>query len=117
MRRFLRFLPVVLAFALLLPAAHAQVQGMDITCDPNSHAAANSAERLICDHALLSMGYRRIFADQQRLLREQKITEADIAAFRKQRDACTTLDCLDAVFSEWKQSTAGIKPSRAVARP
>ncbi|TXI85296.1 MAG: hypothetical protein E6Q40_07925 [Cupriavidus sp.] len=105
-------------FAVVTPVVHAQVaQGIDITCDPNSHTAGNSAERLICDHALLSMGYRRIFTDQQRLLREQKIGEADIAAFRRQRDACTTLDCLDTVFSEWKQSTAGIKPSRAVVRP
>lgn len=104
--------------AAVAPSVHAQVaQGIDITCDPSSHPAANGAERLICDHALLSMGYRRIFTDQQRLLREQKISQADIAAFRRQRDACTTLDCLDTVFSEWKQNTAGLKPSRAVARP
>jgi hypothetical protein len=55
------------------------------------------------------MGYRRIFADQQRLLREQKITDADVAAFRKQRDACTSLECLDVVFSRWKVKAGAVK--------
>jgi hypothetical protein len=98
---------------LALPSlALAQSQGIDITCDPATRGSATAAERLICDHALLSMGYRRIFADQQRMLREQKITDDDVAAFRKQRDACTTLDCLDGVFSAWKQNTANLKSGR-----
>lgn len=98
--------------AILTSPACAQAQpqqGIDIDCDPAQAASATPAARLICDHALLSMGYRRIFADQQRLLREQKISDADIASFRKQRDACTSLDCLDATFSAWKQKAAAIK--------
>lgn len=108
---FLSFFSV----AALLAAprlALAQSQGIDITCDPATRESASAAERLICDHALLSMGYRRIFADQQRMLREKKITDDDVAAFRKQRDACTTLDCLDGVFSAWKQNTANLKSGR-----
>lgn len=116
MHRLLHLLFVSLLIAA--PAlAHAQSQGIDITCDPTTRSSASAAEQLICDHALLSMGYRRIFADQQRLLREQKISDADVTAFRRQRDACTTLDCLDGVFSAWKQNTANLRPGRNVARP
>lgn len=98
---------VALTLASSTLAAHAE--GIDLDCDPALAATALPAHRLICDHALLSMGYRRIFADQQRLLREQKITDAEVVAFRKQRDACASLECLDTVFSGWKQRAATIK--------
>jgi len=106
-RRSLIRLTIFLSFATGTLAAHAE--GIDLDCDPALAATALPAHRLICDHALLSMGYRRIFADQQRLLREQKITDADVAAFRKQRDACTSLECLDVVFSGWKVKAGAVK--------
>ncbi|SOY63020.1 conserved exported hypothetical protein [Cupriavidus taiwanensis] len=77
----------------------------DIDCDPSARpAAATPAQRLICESALFSMGYQRIYADQQRLLSAGAITDADIAAFRNKRDRCDTAACLDAVFREWRAS-------------
>jgi hypothetical protein len=91
------------AAGLTLPsAAHAT----DIDCDPSATLAGTTqARRLICESALFSMGYQRIYADQQRLLKAGSITEADIAAFRKKRDSCDSASCLDSVFREWKAFT------------
>lgn len=99
----------LLLASLLGASMQAHAEGIDIDCDPALAATALPAHRLICDHALLSMGYRRIFADQQRLLREQRMTDAEVVAFRKQRDACTSLECLDLVFSEWKLKAGTVK--------
>ncbi|WP_238587286.1 hypothetical protein [Cupriavidus sp. IDO] len=52
------------------------------------------------------MGYQRIYADQQRLLKAGSLTEADIAAFRKKRDSRESASCLDTVFREWKAFAA-----------
>ncbi|MGH8787699.1 MAG: hypothetical protein ACREYA_21775 [Cupriavidus necator] len=100
MTRIVRIALHTLASASLmfLSAAHAT----DIDCDPSATAAsATQAQRLICESALFSMGYQRIYADQQRLLKARAITEADIAAFRKKRDRCDSASCLDTVFREW----------------
>ncbi|MBB2917007.1 hypothetical protein [Cupriavidus alkaliphilus] len=85
----------------------------DIDCAPPARpAVATQAQRLVCESALFSMGYQRIYADQQRLLKAGAITEADIAAFRNKRDRCDTAACLDAVFREWRTFAA-----QARARP
>lgn len=84
---------------MFLSTAHAT----DIDCDPSATpASATQAQRLICESALFSMGYQRIYTDQQRLLKAGSITEADIAAFRKKRDSCDSASCLDTVFREWR---------------
>lgn len=67
------------------------------------------AVRLICDYAMLSMGYERIYADQQRLLQVGSISESDVAAWREKRDSCDSVSCLDTVFAEWQQSSARLK--------
>jgi hypothetical protein len=88
---------------MFLGAAHAT----DIDCDPSATlAGATQARRLICESALFSMGYQRIYADQQRLLKAGSITEADIAAFRKKRDSCDSAACLDSVLREWRAFAA-----------
>ncbi|WP_240987799.1 hypothetical protein [Cupriavidus taiwanensis] len=85
----------------------------DIDCDPSARpAVATQAQRLVCESALFSMGYQRIYADQQRLLKAGAITDADIAAFRNKRDRCDTAACLNAVFREWRTFAA-----QARARP
>lgn len=113
-RRLSRLSRLAACLCLVLsPLARAS----DISCEPPPATCAGAAastpacaprpaERLICDHALLSMGYARIYADQQRLLKTGAVSEAEIATFRKKRDACTTLDCLDTVFSDWKRLAA-----------
>ncbi|WP_427306962.1 hypothetical protein [Cupriavidus sp. H39] len=100
---------LVAAGLICLGAARAS----DIDCDPAATpASATQAQRLICESALFSMGYQRIHADQQRLLKAGAITAADIAAFRSKRDQCGTAACLDAVFREWRAFAA-----QAHARP
>lgn len=91
--------------AMLACAAHAN----DIACD----APATRASQIICETALFSMGYQRIYADQQRLLKTGVISQADIDTFRRQRDACTSASCLDGVFSAWKQHLTDIGASQA----
>ncbi|KWR88140.1 hypothetical protein [Cupriavidus sp. IDO] len=81
---------------------------------PDRHA---SARRLICDYALLHIAYERIYAEQQRMLRADAIDDTDIMAWRKRRDACTSVDCLDGVFASWWQSTAQKRPARGVTQP
>lgn len=63
----------------------------------------SKGERLICDYAMLANGYDRIYEDQQKLLRQGKISEAEVEAWRAKRDACDTVSCLDGLFAEWDQ--------------
>lgn len=109
MTRLIPLAHLCLATAALtfLSAAHAT----DIDCDPSARpAGASQAQRLICESALFSMGYQRIHADQQRLLKAGAISEADIAAFRQKRDHCDSAACLDAVFREWRAAAAQARP-------
>ncbi len=81
----------------------------DIDCDPAMTSASQMpSHRLICESALFSMGYQRIYAEQQRMLKAGQLTEADIAAFRAKRDGCKSASCLDTVFRQWKANGAAI---------
>ncbi|PLP99791.1 hypothetical protein [Cupriavidus pauculus] len=91
--------------AVVACAAHAS----DIACE----APATRASQIICETALFSMGYQRIYADQQRLLKAGVISQADIDAFRRQRDACDSANCLDTVFSAWRQHLTDIGAPRS----
>lgn len=117
MLRISRFVRRCLGAAalLLLGAAHASGTSgtSDIDCDPSALAASTTpAHRLVCESALFSMGHQRIHADQQRLLKAGAITEADIAAFRANRDRCDSASCLDAVFREWRAFAARARAAR-----
>jgi len=106
-------LPAALALACITCLGNAHASEPDCS----SPAAGTQAERLICEHALLAMGHGRIRAQQQRLLQAGAISQADIAAFLARRDACTTVACLDTVFSQWKQHAAKIQSAGAPASP
>ena len=107
--QFLRGAAAIIAI-MTACAAHAS----DIACE----APATRASQIICETALFSMGYQRIFADQQRLLKAGVISQADIDGFRRQRDACESASCLDTVFSAWKQHLTDIGASQTLrARP
>lgn len=121
-------LAACIAFGLLLTAS---AQASDIACktslrpsrcdDPlaagaSCHHSAPRAASLICEYAMLQLEYERIHADQQRQLRRGAIDEDDIADWRKRRDACTSVTCLDRVFASWRQH-AGPKPPRQAAVP
>lgn len=114
MNRVTGRLAVLVSLALF--SAHS-AQASDIACkatrqphagDPRPHAA-----NLICDYALLSIGYDRIYAEQQRLLRVGAIRKADIVAWRRKRDACGTVRCLDGVFAQWHAYAARKTSMRA----
>lgn len=106
--------PPHLAIALAMLATAGTALANDIACD----APATRASQIICEHALFSMGYQRIYSDQQRLLQAGTISQADIDAFRRKRDACDTAACLDTVFSAWKQHLVDIGASKTLrSRP
>lgn len=63
----------------------------------------SKGERLVCDYAMLAHGYERIYEQQQEFLRQGKISESEIEAWRAKRDACDSVSCLDGVFTEWNQ--------------
>ncbi len=75
------------------------------------------AVRLICDYAMLSIGYERIYADQHRLLQAGAISESDVIAWQGKRDSCDSISCLDTVFSEWQQYSARLKTRSASHQP
>ncbi|MCY1513678.1 hypothetical protein D9M68_481900 [compost metagenome] len=108
MTRFFRFRPMPCCIgAIALALAGTAQAATDIDCDPSAAPAGRvPSQRLICESALFSMGYQRIYADQQRQLKAGTITEADVSAFRRKRDSCDTAACLDAVFREWRTFAA-----------
>lgn len=71
-------------------------------CHANG-GAKSKGERLICDYAMLANGHDRIYEDQQKLLRQSRISESEVAAWRAKRDACDSVSCLDGLFAEWGQ--------------
>lgn len=77
-----------------------------------------AAQRMICEYAMLHMGYTRIDEDQQRLLRAGTLRQADVQAWRRRRDACNSVPCLDAVFAEWwRNRGARLTASRPTPLP
>lgn len=82
-------------------------------CRENGQA---SAATLICDYAMLFRNHERIHAQQQRLLRAGAIAQEDITAWRRRRDACTSVACLDSVFASW-QPPRNRKPAPRATAP
>jgi hypothetical protein len=102
------------AAAVIAATAACTAHASDIACE----APASRASQIICETALFSMGYQRIYADQQRLLKAGVISQADIDGFRRQRDACDSASCLDTVFSAWRQHLTDIGAGQTLrARP
>ncbi|MCY1218241.1 hypothetical protein D9M68_344940 [compost metagenome] len=84
-------------------------------CRPSPKRPA-SAAALICEYALLHVQHQRIDAEQKRLLRTGAIQQEDVAAWRRRRDACTTVSCLDRVFAGWRASVRP-RPAEKMAAP
>ncbi|MBC8752782.1 hypothetical protein F6X42_42535 [Paraburkholderia sp. WC7.3b] len=61
-----------------------------------------TAERVICDHAILNNEYDDIVAQQQALLSAGKLSAKQLAHWRQSRNACTDVHCIDGVFAQWK---------------
>lgn len=101
-----------LGLATLATLAALASPGTARAAEPDCAAPGTPAARLICEHALLAMGNGRIRAQQQRLLQAGAIRQAEIDAFLARRDACTTVACLDTLFSQWNQRAARLRADR-----
>lgn len=138
MNRLLARLAALLAWGLVAAGA---AQASDIACQLAPQAATARcddavspgqrcgsppdrrpvAQRMICEYAMLHMGYLRIDDDQRRQLRAGTLRMGDLQAWRRKRDACTSVPCLDAVFAEWwrhrgDRLTAGRPPAQSPAK-
>ena len=107
-------------FALLLYMAALGSTGArasDIQCA----TTRQPAERVICDHAILDNEYDDIFAQQQTLLRNGKLSSEQLAQWRHSRNACTDVHCVDIVFAQWKSMAKSVEtasraePARVIA--
>lgn len=61
-----------------------------------------SGAALICDYTMLRGRYENVYAEQLQLLRTGEIGPDDIAAWRRLRDACTSVPCLERAFAHWR---------------
>jgi uncharacterized protein len=107
-RHFLILLLSIAAFGSTTAMAN------DIQCS----ATQQPAERVICDHAILSNEYDDIFAQQQALLNAGKLSQQQIAQWRQARNACNDVHCIDGVFAQWTAMTRSVAaPSEAAQAP
>ncbi|WP_035884784.1 hypothetical protein [Cupriavidus metallidurans] len=121
MKRLAGRLAILLALGL---AAISSARASEIVCPPNYQASTvrcvdpsvsycarpaarlASGERLICEYAMLNVAYERIYADQQRMLHAGTLSTADLAAWRRKRNGCETVTCVDEVFADWRRMPA-----------
>lgn len=73
--------------------------------------------QLICEYAMLHESYEAIYADQQRGRHAGTVSRAELDAWRRKRDACTTVRCLDQLFANWHSGRRGPALRDAPARP
>ncbi|MEM5430597.1 hypothetical protein [Cupriavidus oxalaticus] len=99
--------------ALRLPAA--RCDDLFASGSPCRENRQPSAATLICDYAMLYRNHERIHAQQQRLLRAGVIEQDDVIAWRRRRDACTSVACLDSVFASWRPHSIRKPAPRAIA--
>ncbi|MBP0632070.1 hypothetical protein [Cupriavidus sp. AcVe19-1a] len=85
------------------------------TCRHADKPASGAA--LICDYTMLRGAYERVYAEQLQRLRTGEIGPDDIAAWRRLRDACTSVPCLDRVFANWRDYTSQKPVPPAAAAP
>ncbi|RFU47528.1 hypothetical protein D0B32_12915 [Paraburkholderia sp. DHOC27] len=96
-------------FLIPLLLCSASAWATDIQCE----SAQQPGQRVICDHAILNHEYDGIYAGQQSLLQQGKLSAADLAAWKQKRDACTDVHCIDTVFAAWSNATKAVEQSAA----
>jgi uncharacterized protein len=79
-------------------------EATDIQCE----STQQPAQRVICDHAILNHEYGNIYEEQQKLVQEGKLAPNDLAAWKRKRDACIDVHCIDGVFSQWSAIKNGL---------
>jgi uncharacterized protein len=79
----------------------------DIQCE----STQQPAQRVICDHAILNHEYDDIYEQQQKLIQQGKLNANDLAAWKRKRDSCTDVHCIDGVFAQWNAIGKGVENS------
>lgn len=116
------------AWASDIACPHGYQAPVTVRCDASiaNHAACTRrvdpqarGQLLICEYAMLHRTYQGIYADQERRVRAGTLPRANVQAWRRKRDACTTVICVDEVFAEWRRmsgqsSGRAESPSRKV---
>ena len=83
----------------------------DIQCN---NPGLQGFEEVICEYAILNFQYERIFKQQTDMVESERISPDVVDAWRKKRDQCTNVACMDSVFSEWKTTAETTEKSREV---
>jgi len=85
----------------------------DIQCE----STQQPAQRVICDHAILNHEYDDIYEQQQKLIQQGRLTANDLAAWKRKRDSCVDVHCIDGVFAQWSAIGKGLQSRAAIAVP
>jgi len=85
----------------------------DIQCE----STQQPAQRVICDHAILNHEYDDIYDQQQKLIQQGRLTANDLAAWKRKRDSCVDVHCIDGVFAQWSATGKGVENSPAENSP
>lgn len=101
---------------------HAYRPRCDVSA-PAGTACADSARQrargsqLICDYAMLHETYEGIYADQQRRRYAGTLRKSDLDAWRRKRDACTSVRCIDQLFADWRRAPQAVATRDAPPKP
>ncbi|NML32856.1 hypothetical protein HHL14_18705 [Paraburkholderia sp. G-4-1-8] len=95
----------------------ASISGGAWASDLQCATTRQPAERVICDHAILSNEYDDIFAQQQTLLNSGRLSSAQLARWRQARNACVDVHCIDGVFAQWKTMAGSLIVQPQAAAP
>lgn len=89
-------------------ACQAPVGGTSTRCEGSFGSATRCAQgpiprrqHLVCEYTMLGLEYQRVYQSQQGMLRDGLMTNAELAAWRARRDACTSVSCLDGLFRQF----------------
>ena len=96
-------------FALLSSTSSAA----DIQCNK---AGLQKYEEIICEYSILNSEYEGIYQQQEKLMQSGRLSQDAIVLWRKKRDSCTSVTCMDTVFAEWKTITASTAKPDAIQK-
>ena len=94
-------------------------------CDVSAPAGTSCADparqhahgsQLICEYAMLHETYEGIYADQQRRRYAGTLRKSDLDAWRRKRDACASVRCLDQLFADWRRVPQGVATRDALPK-
>lgn len=76
-------------------------------------ASQDGANKIICEHAILLNGYKKIASEQQALINSGTLSASDLSAWENDLLSCTDVHCVDISFSSWNDIAAKFKNGNA----